>query len=66
MKETSAVRVRIRLTDNQPFPRDMFIEVDDAVTCDPVSVFASLKAAHAWLTGQGYKYVNGTNGVWAK
>jgi hypothetical protein len=66
MRETHAVRVRITLTDNRPFPRDLFIEVDDAETNDPVSVFSSLKSAHAWLTGQGYKYINGTNGVWAK
>jgi len=66
MKETQAVRVRIKLTDNQPFPKDLFIEVDDAATHEPVSVFASLKAAHAWLTGEGYRYMHGTNGVWAK
>ena len=66
MKETHAVRVKIRLTDNRPLPKDIFIEIDDAETHDPVSAFGSLKAAHAWLTGQGYKYINGTNGVWAK
>ena len=66
MKETQSVRVKIRLTDNRPFPTDMFVEVDDARTFDPVSVFSSLRAAHKWLTEEGYKYCHGTNGVWTK
>ena len=66
MKETQSVRVKIRLTDNRPFPTDMFVEVDDARTLDPVSVFSSLRSAHTWLTEQGYKYCHSTNGVWTK
>lgn len=66
MKETQSVRVKIRLTDNRPFPTDMFVEVDDAVTRNPVSAFSSLRSAHTWLTEQGYKYCHGTNGIWSK
>ncbi len=66
MKETNAVRVKINLTDNQPFPKSIFIEVDDAVTHEPVSAFSSLKAAHSWLLKKGFRYMHGTNGVWAK
>jgi hypothetical protein len=63
--EAEQVRVKHKLTKNQPVQSDLFIEVDD-LKGNPVAAFSSPSQAGAWLYHQGYEYVAGSNGVWAR
>ena len=67
MKPPAVVKVNIKLTDNHAPHADLFVEVDDATGRDrmPVVAFSSLKACAVWLDAEGYRYVNGTNGMWS-
>lgn len=66
MKDKQIIRVKVKLTNNRPFPTDLHVEVEDANTKEPVGAFPSLKVAHQWLVEGSYTYLHGSNGLWTR
>ena len=66
MMTTDAVDVVVHHKLTQNFPKnDLFIEIDD-LQGNPVSAFSDSRAASRWLESNGFRYVEGTSGVWTR
>ena len=66
MMTTDAVDVRVRHKLTQNFPKnDLFIEIDD-LQGNPVSAFSDTRQASRWLESNGFRYVEGTGGIWTR
>lgn len=66
MMTTDAVDVRVTHKLTQNFPKnDLFIEIDD-LQGNPVSAFSDTRQASRWLESNGFRYVEGTGGIWTR
>ena len=66
MMTTDAVDVVVHHKLTQNFPKnDLFIEIDD-LQGNPVSAFSDSRSASKWLEANGFRYVEGTSGVWTR
>ena len=66
MMTTDAVDVVVHHKLTQNFPKnDLFIEIDD-LQGNPVSAFSDSRAASRWLEANGFRYVDGTSGIWTR
>ena len=66
MMTTDAVDVQVRHKLTQNFPKnDLFIEIDD-LQGNPVSAFSDSRQASRWLESNGFRYVEGSSGVWTR
>lgn len=66
MMTTDAVDVVVHHKVTQNFPKnDLFIEIDD-LQGNPVSAFSDSRSASKWLEANGFRYVEGTSGVWTR
>lgn len=66
MMTTDAVDVVVHHKLTQNFPKnDLFIEIDD-LQGNPVSAFSDSRQASRWLESNGFRYVEGSSGVWTR